>query len=36
MVLPVPAPGISVLFGVPLMMISAQLARKRSVRSACR
>jgi len=26
MVLPVPAPGISVLFGVPLMMISAQLA----------
>ena len=26
MVLPVPAPGISVLFGVPLMIISAQLA----------
>ena len=26
MVLPVPAPGISVLFGIPLMMISAQLA----------
>ena len=26
MVLPVPAPGISVLFGMPLMMISAQLA----------
>ena len=26
MVLPVPAPSISVLFGVPLMMISAQLA----------
>jgi hypothetical protein len=26
MVLPVPTPGISVLFGVPLMMISAQLA----------
>ena len=26
MVLPVPAPGISVLFGVPLMVISAQLA----------
>jgi hypothetical protein len=25
MVLPVPAPGISILFGVPLMMISAQL-----------
>ena len=29
MVLPVPAPGISVLFGVPLMMISAQLALGR-------
>ena len=26
MVLPVPAPGISVLFGIPLMMISGQLA----------
>jgi hypothetical protein len=26
MVLPVPAPGISVLFGIPLMMISVQLA----------
>jgi hypothetical protein len=29
MVLPVPAPGISVLFGVPLMMISVQLALGR-------
>ena len=32
MVLPVPAPGLSVLFGVPLMIISGQLAmgRKRA------